>query len=226
MATTLHEPPKIEDPQRPARLRTDSGNGGWRNLVPAGEVRVTQEYAPPPASTGIWVVLAAIAMSFAALTSALVVRKGGAVDWRHFTLPSILYLNTVVLVASSVTLEIARRRVAAFMGGLSGTVGNPARWLYFTLLLGILFVIGQYVAWRQLNAEGLYLATNPASSFFYVFTAGHVLHLLGGLGGLVRVIHKLNGRVLRRSTLDATSHYWHFMDVLWVYLLLLLWLKL
>ncbi|PYX94267.1 MAG: hypothetical protein DMG71_13015, partial [Acidobacteria bacterium] len=64
------------------------------------------------------------------------------------------------------------------------------------------------------------------SSFFYVFTAGHVLHLLGGLGGLGRVISKLNKLVLRRSTLDATSRYWHFMDVLWVYLLLLLWMKL
>jgi cytochrome c oxidase subunit 3 len=77
-----------------------------------------------------------------------------------------------------------------------------------------------------LSAQGLYLATNPASSFFYVFTAAHALHLLGGLGGLVRVIHKLNRLVLRRSTLDATARYWHFMDVLWVYLLLLLWMKL
>jgi cytochrome c oxidase subunit 3 len=82
------------------------------------------------------------------------------------------------------------------------------------------------VAWRQLNAEGLYLATNPSSSFFYVFTAAHALHVLGGLGGLMRVIVKLNRHTLRRSTLDATSRYWHFMDVLWVYLLLLLWMQL
>jgi cytochrome c oxidase subunit III len=227
MATTVHEPPRIENPRDRSLVRIDSGNGGWRNLVPAGgDVRLVQEYAPPPASTGIWVVLAAISMSFAALTSALVVRKGGAIDWRHFTLPSVLYLNTVVLLASSVTLEVSRRRVAAFMGGLRGSVPSPARWLYITLSLGLLFVAGQYIAWRQLSAQGLYLATNPSSSFFYVFTAAHALHLLGGLGGLVRVIHKLNKFALRRSTLDATSHYWHFMDVLWVYLLLLLWLKL
>jgi cytochrome c oxidase subunit 3 len=184
---------------------------------------LVQEYAPPPASTGIWVAVAGISMSFAALTSALVVRKGGAVDWRHFTLPSILYVNTLVLLASSVTLEIARRRVAVFMGGLRSTVESPARWLYVTLALGFLFVAGQYVAWRQLSSQGLYLATNPSSSFFYVFTAAHVLHLLGGLGGLSRVIYKLDHLVLRRSTLDATARYWHFMDVLWVYLLLLLW---
>jgi len=227
MATTVHEPPRIEERRIPARRKTDSGNGGWRNLVPAdGELRAVQEYSPPPASTGIWVALAAISMSFAALTSALVVRKGGSLDWRHFNLPSILYLNTIVLLASSVTLEISRRRVATFMGGLRDRVSNPARWLYITLSLGLLFVAGQYMAWRQLSAQGLYLATNPSSSFFYVLTAAHALHVLGGLGGLVRVIHKLGHAVLRRSTLDATSRYWHFMDILWIYLLLLLWMKL
>ncbi len=165
-------------------------------------------------------------MSFLALTSALIVRKGGSMDWRHFTLPSILYFNTVLLVASSVTLEVARRRIAAYMGGLSAWVRSPARWLYVTFGLGILFVIGQLLAWRQLSAQGLYLATNPSSSFFYVLTAAHALHITGGMGGLVRVIAKLKHAVLRRSTLDATARYWHFMDVLWIYLLLLLWMKL
>jgi cytochrome c oxidase subunit III len=227
MATTIHEPPKIEEQRNRSRPASGSGNGGWRNLVPPdGELRLVQEYAPPPASTGIWVALAAISMSFAALTSALVVRKGGSLDWRHFTLPSILYMNTFLLLASSVTLEMSRRRVATFMGGLRSGVASPARWLYITLFLGLLFVVGQYIAWRQLSAQGLYLATNPSSSFFYVLTAAHALHVLGGLGGLVRVIHKLNTFVLRRSTLDATSRYWHFMDVLWIYLLLLLWAKL
>jgi len=227
MATTAHEPPKVEERSDPPRPRAGAGNGGWRNLAPTnGDLRTVQEYAPPPASTGIWVALAAISMSFAALTSALVVRKGGAADWRHFTLPSVLYLNTLGLLASSVTLEIARRRVAAFMGGLGIRAVSPARWLYVTLGLGLLFVGGQYVAWRQLSAQGLYLATNPSSSFFYVFTAAHALHVLGGLGGLLLVIHRLNRFVLRRTTLDAASRYWHFMDVLWVYLLLLLWMKL
>jgi cytochrome c oxidase subunit 3 len=227
MATTVHEPPKIEGQHDRSPRVSDSGNGGWRNLVPAdGHLRLVQEYAPPPASTGIWVALAAISMSFAALTSALVVRKGGALDWRHFTLPSILYLNTLLLLASSVTLEISRRRVAAFMGGGRSRNTSPARWLYVTLALGLLFVAGQYLAWRQLSAQGLFLATNPSSSFFYVLTAAHALHVLGGLGGLVRVIRKLSTFTLRRSTLDATSRYWHFMDVLWIYLLLLLWAKL
>jgi cytochrome c oxidase subunit III len=225
MATTVHESPKIDSQRLPDRRQ--SGNGGWRNLVPAdGDPHVTREYSPPPASTGIWVVLFAITMMFAAFTSALIVRKGSSLDWRHFSLPSTLYFNTLLLLASSVTLEVSRRRVAAFMGGVKNRVESPARWLYVTLVLGLLFVVGQYVAWRQLSAQGLYLVTNPSSSFFYVLTATHALHMLGGLGGLIYVIELLRKSALRRRTLDAAARYWHFMDALWVYLLLLLWMKL
>lgn len=224
MASTVHEPPKIGERRSPDLKQ--SGNGGWRPLVPAnGDPRVVQQYSPPPASTGIWVVLFAITMMFAAFTSALVVRKGSSLDWRHFALPSILYFNTFLLLMSSVTLEVARRRVAAFMGGLRKENGNPARWLYITLFLGLLFVAGQYIAWRQLSAEGVFLATNPSSSFFYVLTATHALHVLGGLGGIIFVIRKLNRSALRRNTLVATARYWHYMDVLWIYLLLLLWMN-
>ena len=224
MATTVHEPPKIELDRLPSQ---GSGNGGWRNLVPAdGDLRRVKDHAPPPASTGIWVGLAAITMTFAAFTSALVVRQGGSQDWRHFTLPSVLYLNTLVIIASSVALEVARRRIAKFMGGVRDQAENPARWLYITLFLGLLFVAGQTYAWLQLKGQGFGLATNVSYSFFYVLTVAHALHLLGGLGGLIRVIRKLNTSVLKRSTLDATSRYWHFMGVLWVYLLFLLWMKL
>jgi cytochrome c oxidase subunit 3 len=224
MATTVHEPPKIDPHRSPDQQH--SGNGGWRNLVPTdGDLRVMQDYSPPPSSTAIWVVVFAITMMFAAFTSALIVRKASQ-DWQTFTLPSILYFNTLLLVASSITLEIARRRVATYMGGLKTQVENPARWLYITLFLGMLFVAGQYVAWSQLHAEGLYLATNPSSSFFYLLTATHALHVLGGLGGLIYVIRKLSKSVLRRNQLVATARYWHFMGILWLYLLLLLWMKL
>jgi len=224
MATTIPEPPKIELDRLP---RQSSGNGGWRNLVPAdGDPRRVKDSSPPPASTGIWVGLASITMTFAAFTSALVVRQGGASDWRHIVLPPVLYLNTLLIIASSVTLEIARRRIATFMGGVKDRSANPARWLYITLFLGLLFVAGQTSAWLQLKAQGFGIATNVSYSFFYVLTVAHALHLLGGLGGLVRVIGKLNHSVLKRSTLDATSRYWHFMGVLWVYLLFLLWMKL
>jgi cytochrome c oxidase subunit 3 len=225
MATTVHQPPKAETRRSPQPGH--SGNGGLRNLVPNnGNLQAVQDRAPVPSKTGIWVVLAAITMSFAAFTSALVVRQGGASDWHHLTVPNVLFWNTLVLLASSVTLEFARRRVAVFMGGPRTVDLSPARWLYVTALLGVVFVIGQYVAWLQLRSQGLYLATNPNSSFFYLLTAIHGLHVLGGLYGLTYVIRKLNRVVLRRSTLDSFSYYWHFMGTLWVYLLLLLWIRL
>jgi cytochrome c oxidase subunit 3 len=187
---------------------------------------LARDYSPPPSSTAIWVFLFAVTMMFAAFSSALIVRKGSSQDWQGFTLPSILYFNTFLLLLSSVTLEVARRRIATFMGGLQSRAESPARWLYVTLVLGLLFVVGQYVAWRQLSAQGLYLATNPSSSFFYLLTAVHGIHVLGGLGGLLYVIGKLNKSILRRNTLVATARYWHFMGVLWVYLIVLLWIKL
>jgi cytochrome c oxidase subunit 3 len=165
-------------------------------------------------------------MTFAAFTSALIVRQGGSPDWRHFTLPPVLYLNTAIIVASSFTLEIARRRIASFMGGVRDQAVAPGRWLYVTLILGLLFVAGQTLAWVQLRSQGFGLASNVSYSFFYVLTVAHALHVSGGLGGLIRVIGKLNHSALRRSTLDATSRYWHFMGALWLYLLLLLWMKL
>jgi cytochrome c oxidase subunit 3 len=226
MATTI-PPPNIEEapsPQRPDSGHT--GNGGWQNVVPAGGSRRTiEEYSPPPSSSAIWVGIAAISMSFAAFTSALIVRQGASSDWRHITLPSILYFSTLVLLGSSVPLEVARRRVAEYMGGHASRVEVPRGWLLFTLGLGLLFVTGQYMAWLQLRSQGLYLATNPNSSFFYVFTALHALHVLGGLGGLVRATVKLSNGTLRRSTLNATAYYWHFMGVLWLYLFLLLWTR-
>ena len=225
MATTVHEPPRIDPDRLPEKGH--SGNGGWGNFVPTdGDLHIALDYSPPPSSTAIWVVLFAVTMMFAAFTSALIVRKGSSQDWQSFTLPPILYLNTLILLLSSVTLEVARRRVSAFMRGMKSHAENPARWLYLTLALGLLFVAGQYVAWTQLRAQGLYLATNPSSSFFYVLTVTHVVHVLGGLGGLLYVIRKLSNSTLRRNALVATARYWHFMGGLWVYLMLLLWFKL
>ena len=227
MDTTLRSPVQIGNK---GRSQNASGSGGgFRGPVPGGvELPAVQDYAGQPARTGIWVGLSAIAMMFAALTSALYVREGAATDWHHIVLPPIIYFNTLALIASGVTLEVARRRVAAFMRGQQVPRSNAMLWLQLTMLLGVVFVIGQYLAWLNLRAQGIYLPTNPNSSFFYVFTGVHVIHVLGGLGGLSRVILKFRSseNPLRRSTLDATSYYWHFMGLLWIYLLCILWLKL
>jgi cytochrome c oxidase subunit III len=226
MATTIPppEPEVLPVPKRPQM--GGAGNSGGHDFVPAdGAPRAVNQYSPAPSSSAIWVGIAAICMSFAALTSALIVRQGASSDWRHLTLPPVLFFSTLVILVSSGTLEVARRQVAAFMTGRATRVESPRRSLYLTLGLGLLFVASQYMAWLQLRSQGLYLATNPNSSFFYLFTAIHALHVLGGLAGLLRVIIKLNHSTLRRSTLDATAYYWHFMGVLWVYLFALLWMR-
>jgi cytochrome c oxidase subunit III len=222
MATTVHEQPKIGRERLPGE-----GVGKWNTFSPAGvELQSVKRSSPPPASTGIWVGLAAITMTFAAFTSALIVRQGASNDWHHFTLPSILYLNSLIIIVSGVTLEIAKKRIAVFMSSSDRSEGAPSRWLYTTLILGLTFVAGQTCAWLQLRARGFGFSSNVSYSFFYVLTVAHALHVLGGLGGLVRVIDKLSKGTLRRSTLNATSLYWHFMGALWLYLLLLLWMKL
>src|SRR5882672_7418867 len=220
MATIAHEPPKIETPS--------NGHGGTVPPAPELASRAVTDRPPEPARTGIWVGIAAIAMTFAALTSALIVRRGSGNDWNPIALPPVLYFNTAILVLSSLTLGQARRKVAAFIRNQGTTHGQALGWLSITLVLGLAFVAGQYIAWLQLRSEGLYLATNPNSSFFYVLTAVHAVHVLGGLGGLARVICLLAPAVpiLRKSTMDATSYYWHFMGTLWIYLLVILWFRL
>ena len=236
MATTL-QPPHTDIEEELRQPSNTHGGGGFRELAPSGgDLRAVADPTGEPTRTGIFVGLAAIAMSFAALTSALYVREGAATDWHHIVLPPILWFNTTALIASSITLEVARRRVAGFMRGQQVSRSQPMLWLNATMLLGCVFVVGQYFAWLKLRSQGLYLPTNPNSSFFYLFTGVHAVHVLGGLGGLTRVMLKFRGEIsragapaphsLRRSTMDATSYYWHFMGALWMYLLFILWLKL
>ena len=188
-------------------------------------------HAEAPRS-GIWVGIFAITMSFMAFTSALYVRLGSGADWSHIVLPSILYANTLALLISSLTLEISRRAISAGAmvdaSGVRKDIRKGLGWLVATLALGIAFVAGQYEAWRQLAAQGLYLATNPNSSFFYVFTGLHALHVLCGIAALLYLIGRLaaSHAMHRRSTFEATAIYWHFMGVLWLYLLLVLRTKL
>ncbi|MFN2512890.1 MAG: heme-copper oxidase subunit III [Pyrinomonadaceae bacterium] len=172
---------------------------------------------------GMWVALAAILMMFTALTSAYIVRAASSNDWRPIAMPQVLLLSTALIVASSGTLELARRKLkAAFAGSL-----NP--WLLLTAALGIAFVGSQLLAWRQLVGQGVYVASNPHSSFFYLLTATHGVHLLGGLIALIylllrtrRIERDEQAMTKRHAVTDAVTLYWHFMDGLWIYLFLLL----
>ena len=173
-------------------------------------------------SSGIWVGVFAITMSFAAFTSALFVREGTA-DWGHLVLPPILYLNTLLLLASSGTLELARHRLTAEDGTRKGS-----GWVLLTLLLGLAFCAGQYRAWLELRAQGIYLASNPNSSFFYLLTFLHALHVCAGVAVLVYLAGRLlaSHTTFRMGLFRNAAIYWHFMTVLWLYLFLLCRMKL
>ncbi len=222
MATVIPEPPQTQNKDH---LKAYAGNGGGNWVPDQARPLALREHPFKPAQTGMWVALAAITMSFAALTSALIVRQGVGLGWGHIALPPVLFLNSFVLLVSSLTLEVARGRLISYVHGNELQKAVPMRWLAITLFLGVLFVVGQYAAWLQLKSRGLYLATNTNSSFFYLFTGVHAAHIFGGLLGLVYVMSKLHRSVLRRSTFSAAAQYWHFMDALWVYLLLLLWTR-
>jgi cytochrome c oxidase subunit 3 len=199
------------------QARADSGRETG-HVLPPGTHRL-----------GMVLGLSGIGMLFVALTSAYVVRRGLGGDWRAMEMPPVLWFNTAVLVISSLTFERARRvlRVSRF----SSAYG---RWLSMTLLLGLLFLGGQVAAWAQLSGAGVYLSSNPHSSFLYTLTGLHGLHLLGGVVAIGFLA--LRGRIdpksagdgsLRRvakleRSVDVTVLYWHFMDGLWIYLLVLL----
>ena len=208
----------------------DIGTGGGGKSPTGGddgddggdEDKRRRKESPSPRrySTAIAIALVSILMFFMALASAFLVLRHGSDVWVTFHLPPLLWANTLILLASSFTLELARKRLA-----LADPSGFRKLWL-LTTGLGLLFVAGQLVAWRQLVAQGVYIASNQASSFFYIFTGAHAVHLLGGVGALLYVsFSKLDtAKVSLPVAAEIASYYWHFMDGLWIFLLALLYL--
>jgi cytochrome c oxidase subunit 3 len=147
-------------------------------------------------------------------------------------LPRLLLINTGVLLISSITMELARRQAArkalaqlASVPGVSVDTKEEISWLALTVVLGLSFLIGQWMAWRELGASGFYVASSPSSSFVYLLTGMHGVHLFGGV---VALLTAGVASVLRRPVdsqsiaVDVTGWYWHFMAALWIYILCLL----
>jgi cytochrome c oxidase subunit 3 len=194
------------------------------------------------ARLGLVVGLSGIVMIFISFSSAYVVRQGLPTldprtnallhDWFPVPLPRLLLINTIVLLISSLTVEMARRQAAgkalAQSSSISGVLAdgkNEFSWLALTVVLGLSFLTGQWMAWRELAASGFYLASSPSSSFVYLLTGMHGVHLFGGV---VALLVAGVASVLRRPAdsqfiaVDVTGWYWHFMALLWVYILCLL----
>jgi cytochrome c oxidase subunit III len=169
-----------------------------------------------PLKLTLWVGIGSIIMMFAAFTSAFVVRRSAG-NWYEFELPSLFFVNTLVIVLSSVTLHYSFQ---AFKQG------NEARYkllLITTFILGIAFVVLQYAGWEQMTAIGATFTVNPSSSFVYVISGLHAAHVLGGIAALTTaMIHAymlpFKPTLRRVQRYELVVQYWHFVDVLWIYL--------
>jgi cytochrome c oxidase subunit 3 len=196
--------------------RNGGGLGGGRSGEPGASHTPQRAYV-----TGMSIALGGIAMFFLALVSAAVVRSGSpSGDWQPLVISGwlwrILSLNTLVLLGSSFTLVEAHARARA------GDEGGFRRWWVVTSVLGVCFLAGQLLAWRRLVAAGLYLATNPSSSFFYLITAAHGLHLAGGIIALLLVAFRPARHMAQSTAVNIVSMYWHAMDAIWMCLFVFL----
>jgi len=174
---------------------------------------------------GMLVSLASIAMLFTSLSSAYIVRSGVTYDWYPIAVPRVMFGSTALILLSSLAIEIARRKLK------QGLPASYSHYLALTGLLGLGFLVSQLFSWRQLEAQGIYISTHPHSSFFYVLTGTHGVHLAGGLLALGflwlrsrRHVGEARSIAKRQAVADAVAIYWHFMSALWIYLFLLLFL--
>ena len=170
-----------------------------------------------PKKFALWVGCASMLMLFAAFTSAYIVRQAAG-NWLEFRLPDIFYINTGVILLSSAALH------GSYLAFKRGKTQAYRVLLVITLILGVAFLALQYQGWQALTEIGVGLTTNPSGSFVYVISGVHAAHILGGIAALVVAIihatalpHKVTKA--RKLRFELTSIYWHFVDFLWIYLL-------
>ena len=249
---TTFTPPEIDrhrhisdgnNGQRPPDDKRTGGNGdgdgdNW-NDQPRGHRGPRERLAQ--ARVGIFFALGGDLIFFVALVSVFFVTKASGHfdaydhfinEWLPTAIPSILWINTAALILSSAAAEVARQtmfREEDAMDEWFG-IGRPISrratiWLSLTLLLGALFLAGQWIAWDQLAAQHVFFRSNPSSYFFYLITVTHAVHLLLGVGGLIAALTALQlSRSLstRQVLVDSAVWYWHVMGALWIFLFLLL----
>ncbi|MFZ4543263.1 MAG: cytochrome c oxidase subunit 3 [Saprospiraceae bacterium] len=173
-----------------------------------------------PKKFGLYIAFASIIMMFTGLTSAHIVRQSAG-NWLEFKIPSIFFISTFVILLSSLTLHLS------YKGFLNGNERQYKWLLLLSAILGFTFIILQYEGWLQLNAIGVDLKGNPSGSFVYAISGIHAAHVLGGIGAIaIALLHafslKYKVTPVRKLRFELTAHYWHFVDFLWVYLIVFL----
>ncbi len=228
-------------PHPPIDKRTGGNGGDGDNWNDRTQGRRGPRERLSQARVGLFFALGGDMMFFVALISVFFVTKASGHfdsyshyinEWLPTAIPSILWLNTAILILSSATAEVARRsmfREVDVMDEWFG-IGRPISsratlWLSLTLVLGGLFLAGQCAAWNQLAAQHVFFRSNPSSHFFYLITVTHAIHLFAGIGALIvalAALQRSRSMATRQVLVDSTVWYWHVMGVLWIFLFLLL----
>jgi cytochrome c oxidase subunit 3 len=186
------------------------------------EIKIVEEPGQPlamhPKKFALWIFIASVVMIFAALTSAYMVRQSAG-NWLMFDLPNSFFATTVIILISSGTMHWA------YYSAKRDNLEMTKLAMAITTLLGIAFLVGQYIAWGDLVRDNVYFAGNPSGSFVYVLSGVHGLHIIGGVVFLLIVLastfrYKVHSRNLAQIEMCAT--YWHFLDGLWLYLFVFL----
>ncbi len=187
-------------------LLSDRAGKTARMMVLPSSLEDPSRSTPGLLKLGVWLACISITAFFGTLVIAYYWRRATPGFWDPIPLPGTLWLSTGIILLSSAVFEAARRTYRRGMHDVA------ARLLLITACLGCAFLVSQISSWRILVNQGAYLANNPYSSFFYLFTGLHAAHLVGGLVAMGFVMLKKT----RREVVDATAYYWHFLGVLWI----------
>jgi len=208
------------------------GNGGGGGGNDGGDnekykndyIEEAESHPPNKIRIAMWFLLLVVLMTFGGLISAyIVISTNGAMEWQPFALPVQIWVSTVLILASSITYKVAQSALERDNQEKSKT------WFLATTVFGGMFIASQLLAWFELVRRGVYVQSNPYAGFFYILTAVHALHVIGGIIALgfivLRTWHKTSSDeelTKRKQVSNAVGWYWHFMDGLWIVLFLLL----
>ena len=203
----------------------DGGDGGGSNDFgkPPFESR-KEKFSPEKSRLVMWFLLLVVMMTFGGLISAyIVIATNGVLEWRPFALPFQVWVSTVLILASSAAYHISNNRLR------DNRQTAAKKWLLATTILGASFISSQILVWFELVKRGVYVSSNPYAGFFYILTIVHAFHVLGGIVALGYIVLRTwnetlnSSEILHRKTFSAIiGWYWHFMDGLWIVLILLL----
>ncbi|MBI3482762.1 MAG: cytochrome c oxidase subunit 3 [Bacteroidetes bacterium] len=186
------------------------------------DLRIVEEPKKPlamnPKKFAMWLFLASVMMLFMSITSAYIVRQAEG-NWVYFDLPSLFYVTSAIIVASSVTMQLA------YFTAKKDNTSSAKTMVLITSILGVAFLVGQFLGWKQLVANSIYLVGNPSGSFLYIITGLHGLHIISAVVFLLIILNSVfKGKVHsgNMTKMEMCTTYWHFLGGLWLYLFVFL----